>query len=160
MSIKAKRNFMRIYTGIEMLSSIILTILWIIYEIRHMYYGQALTYWICACMLTLMTIGLMIPELVKQKTKRLKKSVRIGINNTIRHIPMAIMLSFAWSVQLSSDFGTILATVSMSRVIKGMLFGIIAGPIILEIVMLLVTEIAQEDVANTRMETISCKVAQ
>mgnify|MGYP004458066437 CR=1 FL=1 len=157
MNAKFRKRFMRVYIGIEMLSSIVLTILWVIYQVRHMFYGQALTYWICACMIALMTIGLMLPEFVKQRTKTLNNVAGKSINHTVKHLPMTIVLSFVLSVHASSDFGTVLATVSMSQVAKGMLLGILIGPAILEVMMLIITEIAQEDIINTCAEPVGYK---
>lgn len=156
MRTEMRKEFRRKYIGIEVFASIALTLVWLAYQLKHEFYGQSLTYWICACMIALMTVGLMIPALVKEKTRKYKKSARICLNSAARHIPMTIVWSFAWSVHLSSDFGTTLATVSMSQVLKYMIYGVLACPIIFDTLMVIVEAMAAEDI---KADARACETA-
>ena len=151
------KTFRKVYLGVEMLASVVFTIVWVMYELKHQFYGQSLTYWMCACVIIMTAMALMIPELVNQKTRELNKQIRKTLNTTAKHIPMSVVLSSLWSIQLSSDFETVVATVSMSSVIKFMIYGIIAGPFILELLMRLSQRILEEDLKS---ETKSVRVAR
>lgn len=156
MNAEKRKEFRGKYITGEMVLSVILAIAWLIYQFKHVSYGQTVTYWMCACMIAVAPMGLMIPVVVREKTKRYKKNIKLCLNNTARHMPMTMVWCLIWSIQLSSDFGTEIATVSMKGVAKLMVFGVIACPILFEALMKLMECMMLED---AKVEQQICETA-
>jgi hypothetical protein len=61
-------------------------------------------------------------------------------------MPTTIMASFIIATRVSSDFNTTIATISVSSVVKFLIFGFLAAPILSEIIMLVFEWLFRDEV--------------
>lgn len=141
-----RRDFRRQYVITETWVSTFIMLAWVLHNFKNQYYGQAVTNWLCVSAILLVCFSLMLPTFIAEKTKKCGRTARACLTSAAQHMPTTIMASFIIATRVSSDFNTTIATISVSSVVKFLIFGFLAAPILSEIIMLVFEWLFRDEV--------------